>query len=107
MGLESFFFQAEDGIRDQMVTGVQTCALPILFFLIPRFLLGAIVFGEIYFMVLLNYGIVHFNIGLQEFVGAYTVFAFYMYLRVADDFKDYETDKRLFPNSAVDRKSVV
>src|SRR5438105_11205769 len=28
-----FFFQAEDGIRDPLVTGVQTCALPIY----PRF----------------------------------------------------------------------
>ena len=24
-----FFFQAEDGIRDRLVTGFQTCALPI------------------------------------------------------------------------------
>src|SRR5438132_13181952 len=38
-----FFFQAEDGIRDHCVTGVQTCALPILFpnvnwfFLLNRF----------------------------------------------------------------------
>src|SRR2546430_7827710 len=29
-GLFGFFFQAEDGIRDLTVTGVQTCALPIL-----------------------------------------------------------------------------
>src|SRR5688572_32363566 len=28
-----FFFQAEDGIRDLTVTGVQTCALPIYAFL--------------------------------------------------------------------------
>src|SRR5260221_1727319 len=28
-GLRAFFFQAEDGIRDHCVTGVQTCALPI------------------------------------------------------------------------------
>src|SRR2546429_2285464 len=28
--VELFFFQAEDGIRDVAVTGVQTCALPIL-----------------------------------------------------------------------------
>src|SRR5256886_3409621 len=28
-GLFFFFFQAEDGIRDLTVTGVQTCALPI------------------------------------------------------------------------------
>src|SRR5207244_6799506 len=27
-----FFFQAEDGIRDDLVTGVQTCALPIFAF---------------------------------------------------------------------------
>ena len=27
--LYCFFFQAEDGIRDRLVTGVQTCALPI------------------------------------------------------------------------------
>src|SRR5437867_9719733 len=26
---QCFFFQAEDGIRDRTVTGVQTCALPI------------------------------------------------------------------------------
>src|SRR5690349_8782635 len=26
---KNFFFQAEDGIRDLYVTGVQTCALPI------------------------------------------------------------------------------
>src|SRR5437762_6954631 len=28
-GVKFFFFQAEDGIRDTSVTGVQTCALPI------------------------------------------------------------------------------
>src|SRR2546430_8901932 len=30
-----FFFQAEDGIRDLTVTGVQTCALPISTFATP------------------------------------------------------------------------
>src|SRR6201992_3947122 len=29
VSLSFFFFQAEDGIRDGRVTGVQTCALPI------------------------------------------------------------------------------
>src|SRR6202023_2275725 len=29
VGIYSSFFQAEDGIRDTSVTGVQTCALPI------------------------------------------------------------------------------
>src|SRR5258708_13826215 len=33
-----FFFQAEDGIRDDLVTGVQTCALPILGHAEPAFL---------------------------------------------------------------------
>src|SRR5256885_4556929 len=33
-----FFFQAEDGIRDYKVTGVQTCALPILVGLYAMFL---------------------------------------------------------------------
>ena len=31
-----FFFQAEDGIRDVAVTGVQTCALPISTFIIDE-----------------------------------------------------------------------
>src|SRR5690348_17600890 len=38
-----FFFQAEDGIRDGRVTGVQTCALPIL--LISK-LVGFDIFGQ-------------------------------------------------------------
>src|SRR2546422_2524405 len=36
-----FFFQAEDGIRDVAVTGVQTCALPISFERNPRSRAGA------------------------------------------------------------------
>src|SRR5205823_9302165 len=31
-----FFFQAEDGIRDKLVTGVQTCALPIWLIVIAK-----------------------------------------------------------------------
>src|SRR5207249_7484070 len=31
-----FFFQAEDGIRDRNVTGVQTCALPISLYFADR-----------------------------------------------------------------------
>jgi 4-hydroxybenzoate polyprenyltransferase len=63
-----------------------------------RFLLGLIVFGEIYFIVLLNQGITKFSIGIQEVIGGYTVFAFLLWLRVADDLKDHETDKKLFPD---------
>ena len=64
--------------------------------IIPRLILGLIVFLEIHFIVLLNNGVTKFNIGIQEFVGAYTVFAFLLWLRIADDLKDYETDKKLF-----------
>src|SRR3712207_7883279 len=38
LNLNIFFFQAEDGIRDIGVTGVQTCALPIFFDHRPRVL---------------------------------------------------------------------
>src|SRR5690348_18029319 len=34
--LSLFFFQAEDGIRDGRVTGVQTCALPISVLTLPQ-----------------------------------------------------------------------
>src|SRR5207249_6157801 len=37
----SFFFQAEDGIRDRNVTGVQTCALPISFQTNPTYMLSS------------------------------------------------------------------
>ena len=63
-----------------------------------RIILGLIVFGEIYFIVLLNQGVNSFSLGIQEVIGGYTVFAFLLWLRVADDLKDYETDKRLFPD---------
>src|SRR5690606_40508419 len=39
-----FFFQAEDGIRDFHVTGVQTCALPIWSWIIKHFKLIGINF---------------------------------------------------------------
>lgn len=65
--------------------------------IIPRIILGLIVFFEIYFIVLLNSGVTEFSIGVQEFVGAFTVFAFLLWLRIADDLKDFETDQVLFP----------
>src|SRR5256885_9407288 len=39
-----FFFQAEDGIRDYKVTGVQTCALPILW------QKGLVTFGDFFLL---------------------------------------------------------
>lgn len=69
--------------------------------LLARFLLGVIVFGEIYFIILLNYGVLEFRLGMQELTGAYTIFAFLLWLRIADDLKDYETDKVLFPDRPI------
>lgn len=66
--------------------------------LFTRFILGIIVFGEIHFIILLNNGITKFDLGIQEFVGMYTIFAFLLWLRIADDLKDYETDMELFPD---------
>src|SRR5215813_13992680 len=45
-----FFFQAEDGIRDADVTGVQTCALPISVFRsrIRAVAVGAALFGAVH-----------------------------------------------------------
>jgi 4-hydroxybenzoate polyprenyltransferase len=69
----------------------------------PRLGLAALLFFEIYFLVLLTNraetGPV--RVGGQEAVGAVTIFAFLLSLRVADDFKDHETDKRLFPERAL------
>lgn len=59
--------------------------------------IGIVVFFEIYFVLLLNYGVTQFNINIQEFIGGLTLFAYLFLLRIVDDFKDYKTDKILFP----------
>ena len=66
--------------------------------IIPRLCLGFIVALEIYFIVLLNQGVTDFNLGIQEIILGFTVFSFLGWLRIADDFKDYEHDCRLFPH---------
>ena len=68
-----------------------------------RLLLGIIVFCEIYFIILLNQGVTKFTITYQEIIGGFTVFSFLLWLRVADDLKDYETDKKLFPDRPLQR----
>ncbi|MGJ6981433.1 hypothetical protein ACSDQ9_13025 [Aestuariimicrobium soli] len=66
-----------------------------------RLLISAIVFFEIYFVLLLNYDVRNFELGWQEVVGTVTVFGFLLMLRIADDLKDTEVDRRLFPHRAV------
>ncbi len=65
--------------------------------MIPRLFLGALIFSEIYFIILLNCGVRKFDIGIQEGICAFTVFSFLCWLRIADDLKDYDLDCRLFP----------
>lgn len=79
--------------------------------LLPRFILRFIVFGEIYFIVLLNNDVTDFHITVSEFVGSFTVFSFLCWLRIADDFKDYKLDCRLFshrplPSGRVTKKDL-
>jgi len=79
--------------------------------LVPRFLLGLIVWFEIYFIVTLNHGIGSFTIGIEELIGGFTIFSFLCWLRIADDFKDYELDCRLFahrplPSGRVKKKDL-
>lgn len=79
--------------------------------ILPRFALGLIIFGEIHFIILLNAGIRTFHLGFQELIGGFTVFSFLLWLRIADDFKDYELDCRLFahrplPSGRVHKKDL-
>lgn len=82
-----------------------------MFPLIPRLILGFIVFSEIYFIILLNHGVTQFQFGIQEMIGSFTIFSFLLWLRIADDFKDYELDCRLFshrplPSGRVKKKDL-
>lgn len=81
-----------------------------MFPVIPRLMLGYLVFFEIYFIVLLNHGVKFSGVGFREdfktwfieqdirgmLICGFTVFSFLLWLRIADDFKDYELDLRLF-----------
>lgn len=75
-------------------------------------LLGFIVFGEIYLVLLLNYGITQFNVGIQEIIVAFSLFVFLFLLRIVDDFKDYKTDlikhpERPLPSGRVTKKDLI
>lgn len=78
---------------------------------LPRLALGYIVAAEIYFIILLNHGVTHFSLGIQELIAGFTIFSFLFWLRIADDFKDYELDCRLFntrplPSGRVQKKDL-
>src|SRR2546430_6072890 len=67
-----FFFQAEDGIRDLTVTGVQTCALPI--FPISGWLVG--LFGRKRFFItcIVIFTISSFLCGIAPSLGTLLIF---------------------------------
>src|SRR5207253_4769861 len=67
-----FFFQAEDGIRDGHVTGVQTCALPIWFGIEESAKLFLVSLG-VFFPIYVNtfHGIRSVDAGLIEMARSY------------------------------------
>ena len=76
--------------------------------IIPRLMLSVVVFEVIYYIILMNYGITSFDLGVQELVGIFTVFGLLLITRIQDDFKDLEADKhlkdhkdRVFPSGKV------
>ena len=72
---------------------------------LSRLAVGAIMWFELYFIVILNQGVTWDTIrpvlGYREAIGAFTLFCFLWWLRIADDLKDEETDKVLFPDRAL------
>lgn len=64
---------------------------------LQRFVLSAGLFFAIYFLILAGNGIGTYQIGVREWVGVLTVFTFLLSLRVADEFKDLDTDMKNFP----------
>ncbi|MCL2146202.1 MAG: UbiA family prenyltransferase [Synergistaceae bacterium] len=62
------------------------------------FLASSVLFFEIYFLIILIANEPSFHIGIQEITGCITIFTFLLSLRIADDFKDYKTDLKLFPD---------
>src|SRR5687767_15236646 len=89
--VESFFFQAEDGIRDKLVTGVQTCALPILRRADGSWLLdGGLLIDEVNDRIGAN--------AIPEEDGAYLTLGGFLMARLG---------RIPSPGEALDRKSVV
>jgi 4-hydroxybenzoate polyprenyltransferase and related prenyltransferases len=74
--------------------------------IVPRLLLGLLLFFEVNFLVILTNNQNHFKIGIEEIIGSITIFFFFLFLRIADDFKDREVDKKLFPNRPLPSEKV-
>ena len=85
--------------------------------ILPRLGLGMMIFLEIYFIVFCNSGktIADFSTAPMDIISmivcGFTISSFLCWLRIADDFKDYELDCRLFkerplPSGRVTKKDL-
>src|SRR5690606_40749755 len=84
---ECFFFQAEDGIRDFHVTGVQTCALPIL----PEFVTRNTLYYSSHFFkkaLFLQTGVT-FNYFTKYYMNAYDPLMAEFYVQTDREFGGY------------------
>src|SRR5699024_11913898 len=59
LDIHFFFFQAEDGIRDRNVTGVQTCALPICVYFTRRSIFFSFIFSPRFCFLFLQLNILY------------------------------------------------
>src|SRR5207245_8643883 len=82
-----FFFQAEDGIRDATVTGVQTCALPISYNFFQNVFASFFAAPVIYVRLCCNRG--HHLIFRQEFANELLLFHTHQF-QILDTIQEYE-----------------
>lgn len=54
-------------------------------------------FFTMFFLILTSNGIHEFSIGLREWIAVLTTYTFLLSLRIADEFKDLDTDRKNFP----------
>lgn len=54
-------------------------------------------FFTMYLLILTNNGIREFAVGLREWIAVLTIYTFLLSLRIADEFKDLDTDRKNFP----------
>src|SRR5256886_10115910 len=71
--MRCFFFQAEDGIRDLTVTGVQTCALPIFGAWIMQRIDVAVRGRVASVLMLASYGITPISLAVAGFLVAWSL----------------------------------
>lgn len=79
---------------------------------LERLMVALLIFFEVYYILLLNNGLKPEFPTFREAIGVFTIFSFLLLLRIADDFKDYESDLILFkerplPSGRVKKKDLV